>query len=438
MADSRDVLIIGGGHNGLVSAFYLARAGLKTLILERRPQIGGAAITEEFYPGFRCSVLAHSAGPVQPEIARDMQLEKHGLRWIQPDVAVSALARDGTSLVVYRDLARAVEEIHRLSAPDAPRYREFQVALQKASRVVGKSLRLTPPELERPTKADLFAMLQLGRSLRGMGRANTYNLLRWTPMAVADLVSEFFEHELLRSAVAARGIFGTYLGPRSAGTGLVLLLRAASDQSPVGDNFFALGGTGAVTAAMAKAATAQGVQIRTHAEVGEIRVHQGAARGVVLKSGEEIEARIVVSGADPKRTLLGLLDPVLLSPSFARRLQNYRMRGALAKVNLALSEVPTFTALRSKEEALKGRIQVGDSLDYLERAFDQAKYGDFSRAPYLEVTLPSLSDPTLAPAGRQVMSIYMQYAPYNLRSATWESEQAALGDTVVNTLAQYA
>lgn len=438
MADSREVLIIGAGHNGLITAFYLARAGLRPLVLERRNQVGGAAVTEEFYPGFRSSVLAHSAGPLQPEIVRDMRLEKHGLQWIIPEVAVTALSPDGKPLILYRDLEKAVGEIGKLSPADAPRYREFQGALEKASRVVKKSLELTPPEVEHPTTADLFGLLQLGRSLRGIGRANTYNLLRWTPMAVADLVSEFFHNELLRATIAARGILGTFLGPWSAGTGLVLLLRAATDQSPPGENFFAVGGMGSVTQSMAKAAVEAGAEIRTGAEVTEIRVQKGAAQSLVLRTGEEIHAGAVVSSADPKRTLLGLIDPVVLSPSFARRLQNYRMHGTLAKVNLALSEVPTFTGLNGHSEALKGRIHVGPSLDYLERAFDDAKYGAFSRAPYLEVTLPSLTDSSLAPSGQHVMSIYMQYAPYKLKNATWESERAALGDTVVNTLAQYA
>ena len=437
MPNPRDTVIIGGGHNGLVTAFYLAKAGFKPLVLERRNQIGGAAITQELHPGFRTSVLAHSAGPLRPGIVRDMQLERHGLKIVTPEVAVTTLSPDGRALVIPADINRAAEEISNFSQPDAAKYREFQPALEKAARVIAKTLAMTPPEIEQPTKADLFGLLQVGRSLRGIGKKNTFNLLRWAPMAVADLAAEFFETELLRATVAARGIFGTFLGPWSAGTALVLLLRAAADSTPVGGNFFALGGAGAIPQAMAAAAQQAGAEIRTGAEVIEIQINNGAAQGVVLSSGEEIPAHAVVSNADPKRTFLKLTDPSLLSPTFTKRLLNYRMNGTVAKVNLALAGLPTFTGVNGNLEALKGRIQIGHEIDYLECAFDESKYGNFSRAPYLEITIPSLTDPALAPDGKHVMSIYMQYAPYKL-NRNWDDQRTALGDTVVKALAQYA
>jgi len=257
-------------------------------------------------------------------------------------------------------------------------------------------------------------------------------------MAVADLAAEFFETELLRAVVAARGVFGTFLGPWSAGSALVLLIRAAGDAHPAGSAFFAGGGMGALTQAMAEAAKSAGAEIRTGAQVIEIRVHDGAATGVLLSTGEEISAKAVVSNADPKRTLLKLTDPTHLSPDFVQRIQNYRSNGTVAKVNLALSGLPKFTALKNGDAGpLKGRIHIGHEIDYLERAFDEAKYGNFSRQPYLEVAIPSLTDPTLAPEGKHVMSIYMQYAPYKLKG-DWESQRKALGQTVVQALAQYA
>ena len=438
MPNSRDIVIIGGGHNGLVTAFYLAKAGYKPLVLERRNQVGGAAITEEFYPGFRASVLAHSAGPLRPEVVRDMQLAKHGLKLITPVVDVTALSPDGNALILYRDIERAVQEIARTSKSEAGKYRDFHAALEKTSRIISKVLTLTPPEISRPSKGDLFGLLQLGRSVRGSGKENTYDLLRWSPMAVADLVAEFFENDLLRAVIAARGIFGTFLGPWSAGTALVLLLRAAADANPAGGNCFAVGGMGAVTQAMVKAAQQAGAEILTEAEVAEIKIKDGAVQGVVLTSGEEIQSRAVISNADPKRTFLKLMDPVLLSPTFTKRLQNYRMNGTVAKVNLALSGWPTFGGLNGNTDALSSRIHIGPGIDYLERAFDESKYGNFSRAPYLEIAIPSLTDPSLAPSGQHVMSVYMQYAPYKLKEANWRDQRAALGDTVIKTIAQYA
>src|SRR5256885_16025115 len=308
MANSRDIVIIGGGHNALVAAFYLARAGFKPLILERRNQVGGAAITEEFHPGFRTSLLAHSAGPLRAEVVRNMQLEQYGLRFITPEVAVTALSPNGGALILYREIERAVEQIAKFSKKDSVKYREFQKALATASSVISKALSLTPPEIARPSKGDLYGVLQLGRSVRGLGKKKTYDLLRWVPMAIADLAAEFFETDLLRATVAARGIFGTFLGPWSAGSSTVLLMRAASDPSPAGSASFAIGGMGAVTQAMAGAARKAGAEIRTNAEVAQIKVKDGAATGVVLKGGEEIAASAVISNADPKRTLLKLVD----------------------------------------------------------------------------------------------------------------------------------
>lgn len=431
-------IIIGAGHNGLVTAFYLAKAGLKPLVLERRAQVGGAAVTEEFHPGFRISTLAHSAGPIRPDIVRDMQLEKHGVKFITRDVAVTSLASGGRSLTLYADVARSAESIKAFSPRDAERYRDFAAALAKLSKVIAKVLVLTPPEIENPTTRDLLNLLRLGRSIRGLGKKDTYNLLRWAPMPVADLVAEFFETELLRATIAARGIFGTALGPWSAGSSLVLLLRAAADPNPAGGNFFVAGGIGALTRAMAAAAQQAGAEIRTNVEVAEIRTNSGAAQGVVLSSGEEIPALAVISNADPKRTFLKLVDPVQFPPTFTRRLQNYRMNGSVAKLNLALSALPTFTGL--SPEALSGRIQIGPEIDYIERAFDESKYGSFSRSPYLEFAIPSLTDTSLAPAGQHMMSIYMQYAPYKLRNGHWsdDSKRKQLAEVIVNTIAQYA
>jgi phytoene dehydrogenase-like protein len=438
MPDARDVVIVGGGHNGLVTAFYLAKAGYKPLVLERRSQPGGAAITEEFYPGFRGSILAHAAGPLRPDVVRDMRLEKHGLTLINPEVGVTALSPEGRALILYNDVQRAAQEIGKFSQKDAAKYPEFQKSLAKVGKVIGDALALAPPNIDDPSRGDLWSMLKTARSVRNLGKKDMYRLLRWGPMAVADLVAEYFETELLRATIAARGIFGTFLGPWSAGSSLVLLIRGAGDFHPAGSAHFVQGGMGAVTQAMAAAATQAGAEIRSGAEVIEIRVKDGAATGVVLSTGEQIGAKAVISNADPKRTLLKLVDPVHLSPDFVMKLQHYRMHGTVAKVNLALSGLPEFTALNGDTTALSGRIHIGPEIDYLERAFDESKYGNFSKQPYLEIAIPSVTDPSLAPAGKHVMSIYVQYAPYKLKGGDWDSQRVALGDTVVKTLAQYA
>jgi phytoene dehydrogenase-like protein len=454
MPAARDVVIIGGGHNGLVTAFYLARAGRKPLVLERRPVVGGAAITDEFAPGFRCSTLSHATGPMRSEILRDMALDRHGVQWIEADTRVFAPAPDGRALVLHADPKRSAQEIARLSRRDAEAYVDYHETLGRVSGVIGDLLTMTPPAIDAPSIGELWALLGTGRKFRGLGRKDMFRLLRWGPMAVADLVAEWFETELLRGAIAGRGIFGTFLGPWSAGTTAVLLLRAAADRHAAGSLVVPKGGLGALTQAMAAAAREAGAEIRTGSEVARIAVKSGAVTGVVLKSGEEIPARAVVSNADPRRTFLSLIDPTHLEPDFLVKTRNYRAVGTVAKVNLALSGLPTFTALKSTGGAagaggrpgaganghspLSGRIQIGPEIDYLERAFDDAKYGDFSAHPYIEATLPSIGDPSLAPPGQHVMSIYAQFAPYHLKKGDWRSRREELGDTVVKTLAAYA
>src|SRR5258708_36320167 len=322
-SSQRDVVIVGGGHNGLITAFYLAKAGFKPLVLERSAQVGGAAVTDEFHPGFRCSTLAHTAGPLRPEVIRDLQLEKHGLKLITPEVCVTALSPDGRALSLYQDANKSAQAIAAFSRKDAAKYPEFQQSLGKMGKVIGEALATTPPDIDHPSRGDLWSMLKTGRAIRNLGKKHMFRLLRWGPMAVADLVAEYFETELLRAVVAARGVFGTFLGPWSAGSSLVLLIRAAADPHPAGSSFFAAGGMGAITQAMASAAKAAGAEIRTSAEVIEIRVQNGAATGVLLSTSEEIQARAVISNADPKRTLLKLTDPTHLSPDFVQKLQHY-------------------------------------------------------------------------------------------------------------------
>jgi phytoene dehydrogenase-like protein len=437
MSATRDAVIIGGGHNGLVTAFYLAKAGLKPLVLERRPTVGGAAISDEFYPGFTCPTLAHACGPVLPEIAQDMELWRQGLEMIQPAVRVFAPLPDGRYLLLYDDPVQSAKQIAKFSAKDAERYPELASVLARIAAVMRQVLTRTPPSTEAPRAGEILELLKTGRAFRNLGKKDMFRLLRWTPMAVADLVAEWSESQVLRAVLAARGIFGTFLGPWSAGSGAVLLMRSAADPYPVAGAAFPRGGMGSLTQAMARAATAAGAEIRTDAEVAEVSVRDSSASGVVLATGEEITARIVVSNADPRRTFLRLVGPAHLAPDFLNRIQNYRCLGTVAKVNLALAGLPSFRT-EDRTAALSGRIHIGPEVDYLEHAFDAAKYGDFSRQPVLDVMIPSVADASLAPEGQHVMSICVQFAPYRLRNGDWSAQQDALADVVVKKLSEYA
>jgi phytoene dehydrogenase-like protein len=434
-------VIIGSGVNGLVCAYYLAKAGLQPIVLEARDEVGGAVLTNELLPGFRCPTLAHVAGPLRADIAADLALEKEGVGFLRPDPRLFVPAPDGGAIVLYDDPRRSADQIVRVSKVDAGHYVEFQQTLAAVGQVIAGALEMVPPDIDEPATGDLWELAKIGRRFRALGRRDSFRLLRWMPMAVADLVAEHFESDLLRAAVAARGVFGTFMGPWSAGSGAVLLLRAAADPHPAGSTVFVSGGPGALARAMATVAERAGATIRTGSPVDHINVTNGTANGVTLGTGEEIPATAVISGADPKRTYLQLLDPVHLDPDFLTRVRNYRCEGTVAKVNLALSELPRFTAAAGAGNGpavLSGRIQISPGIDYLERAFDAAKYGTFSDAPYLEAVIPSLADPSLAPAGAHVMSIYVQFAPRTLRDGSWTDRRDELGKVVTKTLAEYA
>jgi phytoene dehydrogenase-like protein len=436
---NHDVIIIGGGHNGLVAAAYLAKAGLKTLVLERGEIVGGGSVTEEIHPGFRCSTLDHSTGPLLPQVVRDLDLKRHGLEFIHPDVRALTLNQEGQSICLYREQAQTISELEKTSTRDAKSYAEFERSFARIGRVLAPLMTMTPPSIDKPATAELWNLGKLGLSFRGLGKQDAYRLLRWGPMAVADLVAEWFETETLRALIGARGISGAFAGPWSAGTSAGLLLQAALDGNAIAPAEFVTGGMGGLTGALAQAALSAGVEIRTSTTVVKIETSEDHAGKVVLKNGEEISARAVVSNADPRTTLLELVDPIDLNPSFLSRIRNYRATGVSAKVNLALSGLPQFLGVPPGEETrLSGRIHIGPDIDYLERAFDAAKYGDYSPAPYMDITIPSLADSTLAPAGAHVMSIHVQYAPYKLKQGDWHSRREEFGDNVIGVLAHYA
>src|SRR5579871_1661309 len=439
------VVIVGGGHNALITAFYLAKGGFKPIVLERREIVGGGAITEEFHSGYRVSTLAHTVGPLRPDIALDMRLDKRDLQILNPDPRVFAPTSDGKALLFYNDHAKTAGGITRHSTKDAATYTEFAAVLEEISQVFAQICAITPPAIDKPSPEDLWNLLKTGRSIRGLGKKRIFDFMRWAPMAAADFVAEFFETEPLRATIAARGIFGTALGPWSAGSTAVLLLRAAADSHPVGSAAFPKGGLGALTKALADSARAAGAEIRTQADVQHIRIKNNAVTAVVLADGEEISTEAVVSGVDPKRTLFNLVDPSQLDPTFALRIRNIRAAGNVAKVNFALNRLPTFPALADAvgpdgiQQALAGRIHIGHEIDYLERAYDASKYGEISESPYLDISIPTLLDPSLAPEGKHVASVYVQFAPYKLKDGSWDNNHAAiLAENVLKTVSIYS
>jgi phytoene dehydrogenase-like protein len=355
---------------------------------------------------------------------------------------VLALNTDGEALTIYDAAERTARELERVSAHDAKSYTEFRESFGRIGRVLSPLLTMTPPSLDKPTSTELWNLGKLGLKFRGLDKRDAYRLLRYGPMAVADLAAEWFETELLRAVVAARGIYGALAGPWSAGTSAPLLWQAAIDGQTFGPASFVKGGTGALTAALCQAAISFGAEIRTGVEVVNIRVITGRASTVVLKDGEEIQARAVVSNADPRRTFLKLVDPMDLEPSFLMKVRGYRSQGAAAKVNLALAALPSFKGVdmsgASGLAKLSGRIHVGPSIDYLERAFDEAKYGDYSKQPYMDITIPTLTDPALAPAGQHVLSVFVQFAPYDLKEGDWPTRREEFGDACLNALTDYA
>jgi phytoene dehydrogenase-like protein len=437
-----DTIVVGGGHNGLVAAAYLAKAGLRVLVLERRDVAGGAVATSEISRGALVPTLAHTVGRLRPSIVKDLRLRDHGLALVAPDVRVFAPSPDGSSIVLRGDPARTAEGLRDRSMRDAATYAEFDRMVRSLGGFLAELMGATPPDTRKPGLGDAIAGLQLGRRYRGLGKDDARTILRVLPMAVADFVGEAFDTDALRAAIAWRGVRYAAMGPWSAGTTAHLLADGAgNDGGAAGETVYVKGGPGALTTALVAAARAAGAEVRTDAEVVAITMAADRAAGVALASGEEIGARAVVGAIDPVRLLTGLVDPVALGPSLRWRAGNIRQPGVVAKVNLALASLPTFPAAADDPRLLRGRILVAPGIDAIERAFDASKYGRLSEAPVVEATIPSLVDPSLvagAPTGSHVMSVVAQYAPYALREGGWDDRREALGDAVLGVLESVA
>jgi phytoene dehydrogenase-like protein len=441
-AQRRDAIVVGGGHNGLIAATYLARAGLDTLLLERRDTIGGAAATVEITPGARVPALAHTVGRFSSAVARELGLSGHGLRLVQPAALVTAVGGDAAPITLWNDAARTAEGLKALSTADAESWVSFDAEVRALASTLWRLLLMTPPDTKEADPGVLVSGLKFGWRYRRLEARHAREFTRMVFMPIADYLEDNLEADALRALIATRGLRYTAMGPHHGGTSAVMLTDSAGNNGgAAGESVYARGGPGALADALAAAAHEAGVTIRTGSEVIAFRDDHDRVTGVALADGEEITASVVVSGLDPRRTLADLLDPETLGPELGWEVDNLRDRGVTAKVNLALSELPSFQGLDGDDGAmrLRGRIVVAPSVRYLDQAADASKYGRISEAPWLEATIPSLVDPllvdgTASGGARHVMSVLVQSAPYALRERDWETEREALGDLVLRTL----
>ena len=438
MTKPYDIIIIGGGHNGLTAAAYLAQAGRQVLVLERRAQVGGAAATEPIFPGFQVSSGAHDAGLFSEQIVAELDLAAHGLAWLANEVAVFAPQPDGRALTLFNDPRQSMAEIRRFNGRDADQFPAFVAQMARFKQLLQAAMQTPPPNLEKLGLADARAWLPIARQARGL-KQELMTFLRLLPLSAADYLHEWFESEALKGVLGATAVIGNGYGPQAQGTMFNFLYqRLGADSGGFLSSRFVKGGVGALSAALAAAAAAEGAEIRTDAAVSRIQVHDGRATGVLLANGEQIEGRIIISNLDARQTLFGLVGPAELEPRAIRRLRAMRYRGVTAKLHLALSGLPQFPGAPGDPAYLGGHIVISPSLEYLERAADAAKYGRYSTEPLIDMVIPTVLDPTSAPPGQHLLSSTVQFAPYHLREGNWDDLREQFADQVVATMAAYA
>ncbi|HEY9500397.1 MAG TPA: NAD(P)/FAD-dependent oxidoreductase [Pyrinomonadaceae bacterium] len=438
MNNKYDVVVIGGGHNGLVNAAYLARAGKKVLVLERRHVLGGAAVTEEVFPGFKFSVCSYVVSLLRPEIIRELDLPRHGLEILPLDGTFTPMP-NGDHLWRVNDHARTRREIARHSRLDAEAYDEYGKAMIEMAHFVKPIMSMMPPDPTSLKPSDWKNLAFMGRRFQKLPADDKYNTVQLMTMSAVDFLDQWFETDVLKATMSASGIIGTFLGVRSPGTAYVLLHHYMGEIDGAFRSWgFARGGTGAISNSIGAAAREAGVEILTEAPIARIKVKNGRAIGVVLENGDEIQAEVVSSSVDPRLTFTKMIGNENLPDDFCADLDRYKYRGSSGKVNLALAGLPDFKAMPGPGAHLRGAISISPGVEYMERAYDEAKYGRFSRRPYIDMVIPSLTDPSVAPPGKHVMSCFVQYAPYNLKEGSWDEKRDEFGETVIDTIAEHA
>ena len=434
-----EVIVVGGGHNGLVAAAYLAKAGRKVLVLEKREMVGGTAVTEEFFPGYRFSSLADGAGYLSPAVITDLNLAQHGLEILPADPLIFSPQPDGNNLTIWHDVGRTAEEIARFSQADAEAYPRFVERMGKFSQVVAGLKNMTPPDLPDVGIRDMMELLNIANPVRGLGRKNIAQVIRVMPMSVADLLNEWFESDVVKGAIAAAAVKDISWGPQEAGTAYLLLYNwSGSNNGLFRSSGQVKGGMGALSQALASAAEGSGAEILASAEVVKILTRDGRATAVKLANGDEISAASIVSAADMRTTFLKLVDPYYLDRSFVQHTQNIKYRGTSARVHFVLDKLPEFTAVNGSEQLLHGHIQIAPTITYIQKAYDPVKYGNYSERPYLDIQIPTLTDSSLAPKGKHIMSVTAKYMPYALREGEWEDLRETVSQLVIDTITEYS
>jgi phytoene dehydrogenase-like protein len=438
MTQKYDVIVIGGGHNGLVNAAYLARAGKRVLVVERRHVLGGAAVTEEIFPGFKYSVCSYVVSLLRPEIIRELDLPRHGLEILPLDGTFTPMP-NGDHLWRVNDHAKTRREIARHSKLDAEAYDEYGKAMIEMAHFVKPIMNMTPPDPASLNPKGLLDLLGMGRRFQKLSTDDKYNQVQLMTMSAVDFLDQWFETDVLKATMAASGIIGTFLGVRSPGTAYVLLHHYMGEIDGAFRSWgLSRGGTGAISNAIGDAAREFGAEIRTEAPIAKIILKNGQAKGVILENGDEIYADVVSSSVDPRLTFMKMVGEEHLPTDFVEDIKRYKFRGSSGKVNMALDALPDFKCMPGPGPHLRGAVSISPSVEYMERAYDDAKYGRYSRRPYIDMVIPTLTDPSLAPPGKHVMSCFVQYAPYNLKEGTWDEQREEFGDTVIETIAEHA